>query len=298
MKPWVHHPRVGPSASQVASDDGRVSELVKAFALLQTAMNDGSGQQLLRAIAAGNPVGASPNVKSAAVQPTTPTPTVPALEPAAYKATANQPAPAEAPKVCAPATTTTMLSNEDVLRAKYEAMSKEELATLIAETKAKPEFQIYKKVEGIKPEKFATFEPVEELVAFYHWFSFASTSGQAAPATVPAVPVQAPVATAVPAPAQPAVPEQAPAIAKPAAAPAPEVSAEATKPVVPAQAPAPKAPAPEAPAPEEAVLPGVVVFTSSSHRAEYARLTRKMGSLSADFPECHKLWAGNRKDSS
>lgn len=50
------------------------------------------------------------------------------------------------------------------------------------------------------------------------------------------------------------------------------------------------------PAPPDAALPASVI-NSSTHRKEHARLSRRVASMDADkFPEVHRLWGGNRKD--
>ena len=158
----------------------------------------------------------------------------------------------------APATTmpaapaTSIVSREELLRAAFKRKSPEELAGLIAEAKAKPEFQIFKTIEKIKIEKWATFDPIEELVCFYDWLSYAMPATQVAPPATP-------VAPAVPAPPTASVPATA-LTAAPATVAAPLAPVAPAAPLAPVAPAAPLAPvAPAAPATVGNAAPAIPV---------------------------------------
>ena len=155
--------------------------------------------------------GASPTTPSVLTTPATPT--APAATPAVVLPSSLMEATSAAAAPSAPATTmpaapaTSIVSREELLRAAFKRKSPEELAGLIAEAKAKPEFQIFKTIEKIKIEKWATFDPIEELVCFYDWLSYAMPATQVAPPATPVAPaVPAPPTASVPATALTAAP--------------------------------------------------------------------------------------------
>ena len=82
------------------------------------------------------------------------------------------------------------------------------------------------------------------------------------------------------------------------ASPTPPPTPASTPASIPTTAVSPVDPAVAPPVvPEGSEAPAETAINSLTHRAEYARLTRKMASVDeADFPQIAKLWKGSRKE--
>ena len=210
--------RLGPSASQLPANDDKISDFVKAFTFLQTAMKEDWAKQLMTTLGSKDEMGVS--------------------EP-----------------------------KDEVEKARHGLPSS-----------SRPTASAPKPVEPAKPVPSPAVEPTP-----------ASTPASAPPATPASAPAATPASApaATPASTQAADPSRAtctaPTAEKPTPIPATKEESEEEN-EVPDKSPSTK------------IVPAEV--NSSTHRAEYARLSRKMVALGDDFPNASKLWNGSRKDGS